>query len=74
MVLYHTKKLRSKSVCGQKGSCAETVVTAGFRINRSVSVEGKRVVVDGKALLNVPIERSSYVPCRRSYWSISNLH
>jgi hypothetical protein len=32
------------------------------------------MVVDGKVLLNLPKERSSYVPCCRSYWSISNLH
>jgi len=70
----HMKKLRSKSVCEQKGSCSDMVVTGAFQTNRSVSVEGKCMVVDGTASLNIPIERSSYVLCRRSYLSISNLH
>jgi len=55
----HKKKPRSKSVCEQKGSCADIVMTGAFQTNRSVSVESKCMVVDGKTLLNLPIERSS---------------
>jgi hypothetical protein len=54
------KKQRSKSVCEQKGSCAHIVMTEAFQTKMSVSVEGKCVAVDGKALLNLLIERISY--------------
>jgi hypothetical protein len=70
----HMNKMRSKSVCEQKGSCAYVVTTGALQTNRSVSAEGKCMLVDGKVLLILLIERSTYVPCRRSYWSISNSH
>ena len=44
----HMKKLRSKSVCEQKGSWAYILVTAASQTNRSVSVEGMCIVVNGK--------------------------
>jgi hypothetical protein len=53
------EKTEKKISVRTEGQLCLHVMTGDFQKNRSVSLEGKCMVVVGKELLNLPIERSS---------------